>query len=714
MFSFPWPSAARNEKVLSGKANLLPIKAPVSETPTPFFNKMKRKREDGSPTSTHLDRPAPKRSTETMTHIPAPTSDMQRAVLPVQAPGTNGQNTSDYSESPSSREVASEGVAIRPTPQGQYLSDPKKPSCNTINHHREGRVQHSSTGSVDISAFREAIEAQFGLEILLKHKELRLIDQELAKCQIGLEQLRRCQVIPYPASSSTPEVMQSVSSGSGTPFNNRAPYASPWGVTDGPYSRHYQRWLIPDSAFDENFVETTQVPTSAGKTMPERATRGSKYEMGAAASKSRSHRGSNAARLKALPHGYPEPKEEKGPMIVKRGSDGKMVKLVCLDCRRSNFNSAQGFINHCRIAHSRQFQNHDSAIEASGEEVDMDAEGSIGEINSSSQAIASSALVHPLIRSSAHLARTTSTEALLISSPKGKRSQANCSTDNPPTVVVAASQTMSTPQQQKLAGLVGSDPFTPSPQTPHLSALFAKLGRGGDLEDMVNQAKERADVDLSLSSDDEEDDTTELTAGTVHAPQSRSTRGVLRGGHMPVRQTKSPAPLKPSPNYQMSYNGSQKPAYLSNFNIHQAFSSPYHSDGVQEDPNSAIPMTNTPFNLSPNTIEAHTAPSLVSDDGDYGNTHSESESPSSAEADDDDHYIPAELMDHEDMDLGQGSSAAHHIGLGGKPHTPIMRRRSSAMRSSIALPLHGAEQRHVSFASPARTQRRDSRTTDPK
>ena len=53
---------------------------------------------------------------------------------------------------------------------------------------------------VDPSQVREAIESQFSLEILLKHNELRLINQELAKCQVGLEQLRRCHLIPYPTS----------------------------------------------------------------------------------------------------------------------------------------------------------------------------------------------------------------------------------------------------------------------------------------------------------------------------------------------------------------------------------------------------------------------------------------------------------------------------------------------------------------------------------
>lgn len=700
MFSFQWPSVARNENAVSQAGNVMSTQAPVAQIP--LFNKLKRKREDSSPTSPHPDGPAPKRTTETMSHVQIPAQDTQHLALSEPPTDTDGKNLSNQIQATTSRETAC------PDFQCWNQSISGQQGVGIIHGGCDERVQDSSTVSKRTSAARDAIEAQFGLEILLKHKELRLIDQEFAKCQVALEQLRRCHIIPYPAISSDPQAVQEVSNSSGTASNNRAPSAPPWGVADGPYSRHYQRWLIPDRAFDDTIPENAQLSTFAGKTMPERARRGLKSEMGTAAGKSRSHRGSTNARLHSLPHGYPEPKEEKGPMIVKRGSDGKMVKLVCLDCRRSNFNSAQGFINHCRIAHSRQFLSHDAAIEASGEEVDVDTEGVMGEMNNAPQVTASSALVHPLIRSSAQLSRTIPIEP----STKRKKSQASSSTDNQPIRIMHTVQSMPTPQQTKITSLTDPAPFTPSPHTPHLSALFAKLGRGGNLDDMVNQAKARPEVDLSLSSDDEDDDVMEVAAGTTDTPQSRSTRGVLRGSHMPVRQHQSPTPSVHSPIHHTSPHGSQKPPFLSNINVHQAYPSPFHSDDAQEEHNTAMHNSNIPFNLSPNTIEAQTAPSLVSDDGDYENTHSESESTSSAGADDDDdhHYIHAELMDHDDMDLGEGSSATHHIGLGGKPHAPTVRRRSSGGGPPMALHNGVADRRHVSFASPTRRHKRDSRT----
>ncbi|KAL9070857.1 MAG: hypothetical protein Q9161_004648 [Pseudevernia consocians] len=708
MYLLSWSSSARNDKVLKEKANIMPTqqqRPPMTQIP--LFNKMKRKRSDGSPASPLLECPSPKRRTETMSHVEIPAAELQRGILPCQEDQHDRESESNQKR------------------QGQILNEMQWERANKSTHLQNrpsDKVTHSNfdhhdsdTGSLSKTmtapaALCEAIEAQFSLEILLKHRELRLIEQEFAKCQIALEQLRRCQIFPYPALSSTLEGMQAASTGSGAAYDNRAQYAPPWGVANGPYTRHYERWLIPDSAFDVSVADHTQTPTLGGDLVLERATRGSKAEKGSVAGKSRSQRGSNSARLKALPHGYPEPKEEKGPMIVKRSSDGKMVKLVCLDCRRSNFNSAQGFINHCRIAHSRQFLSHDAAIEASGEEVDMDMEGGLGE-SSNSQASASAGLVHPLIRSA--LAQPTPADSATLSSRRKKSQSAAAPKAQLPTALSSV-EAISTPCR---AGFGMPEhrktdpvPFNPSPQTPHLSALFARVGRGGDLNEMVAQAKTSPEIDLSLSSDDEDEQEEVSPAEQIGASQSRSTRGVVQGGYLPACVTISPTPLERSPIHQGISSNSYRANPLPSMNGHYGYQSPYHGRNHHQDPGMPMHDNASPFNLSPNTIESHTAPSLVSDDGDYENTHSESETPSSGEADDDeDHYIHAEMIDHDEMDLGEGSSHAHHLSLGGKPHSPTAGQRSSAMRHPSAIREEGGEDRHVSFASPVRRLRKGSR-----
>ena len=716
------------------KANFMPNKQqrlpPVTQIP--LLNKMKRKRDDSTLVSPRLGSPAPKRRTETLSHIQVPYADAQVASPPPQENRVNGERLPNHAEMHTSQgpdSMVLDGAQDRSSVQDQTnLNTPDTPNRPDAVGSRGGEAgaRRSLSTAEKQAALRQTIESQFSLEILLKHKELRLIDQEFAKCQVALEQLRRCQIIPYPATSSVFEDMQAASTGSGPSFNNRAVYAPPWGVTNGPYSRHYERWLIPDSAFDENVVETPQTPAGIGKTLADRPTRGSKSEKGIVASKSRSQRGSTSARLKALPHGYPEPKEEKGPMIVKRSSDGKMVKLVCLDCRRSNFNSAQGFINHCRIAHSRQFLSHDAAIEASGEEIDADTEAGLGEM-SGLQTTASAGLVHPLIRS-AHLARNNSPTETVNASSRRRRLQASSSLVNQPAVTPNTPQAMFAANRRGL-GISGDArpdpaPFVPSPQTPHLSALLARLGHGGDLDELVTEATTRPEIDLTTLSDEEDGSDAEGVANApqnLEVPQSRSTRGVLRGGggggELFNRTTRSPTPSQQISSPPSRSNvASQRPAYFPNITQHAPYPSPY--DSIDHARHHGHPTSmldhQSPLNLSPNTIESHTAPSLVSDDGDYENTHSESEAPSSAEADEDDHYIHAEVMDHDDMDLGEGSSGSqeHHLALGGKPHGPSAARRSSAMRPPTAIHHGATAERHVSFASPQRRLRRGSRAKE--
>lgn len=674
-------------------ANFAPMKQePPSLAQIQTLNNLKRKRKDSSSLSPCPKTPEPTRRTETLSHVQVPAPQIHRTDFPmpeqrkhdeddVVSPGATGGQTSNGMEDSSRK--------------GEVLIEDPKSNGHGIVGRAIGGPKATVRAPPSTTDLREIIEAQLSLEILLKHKELRLIDQEFAKCQAGLEQLRRCQIVPYPAMSSEYDDMLMASSGSGPSYNDRAPSAAPWGVVDGPYSRHYQRWLLPDSTFDDTISPGVQAAPHGGKTLPGQRGAGSKAEKATLAGKSRSQRGSTSARLKALPHGYSEPKEEKGPMIVKRTSDGKMVKLVCLDCRRSNFNSAQGFINHCRIAHSRSFVDHKTAFEACGEDIEMDADGGVGEVNNS-QATASVGLVHPLIRSSGQLARTLPL------------------TDPQPTQTPSTPRPTTTATPQPSAPSVIHPTFTPSPHTPHLSALFARIGRGGNLDDMVAEAQEKPDVDMLLSSDDEEDEATEDPVENPQPPQSRSTFGGLRGGYFPTERGKSPIPSpQPTVRYPSS-TGSQKPPFLSSINVHQAYPSPHHSEDGHNNPDTSVPEnTNSPFNLSPNTIEAHTAPSLVSDDGDYGNNHSDSDGPSSSEGEDDhDDYIHATVMDHDDLDLGEGSSAHHHIGLGAKPHGSTNGRRPSAMRPPLALHNGEAEQRHVSFASPTRRVRRDSKNQD--
>ncbi|MCJ1287038.1 hypothetical protein MMC26_006385 [Xylographa opegraphella] len=552
-----------------------------------------------------------------------------------------------------------------------------------------------------MTQLQEIIESQFGLEILLRHNELRLIDQEIAKCQVALEQLRRCQLIPYPASTSSISDMQAVSGGVGPTYGSGrdAPQAAPWGVTDGPYSRHYAKWLIPDPLFDGELSPDTQPQSTAGKRLPERTTRGSKADKTTPALKSRSQRGSAGSRLQALPAGYPEPKEEKGPMIVKRSTDGRMVKLVCLNCRRENFNSAQGFINHCRIAHGRGFASHDAAALACGEEVEFNEAGGVIS-DSTGGGPANAGLVHPLIRSA--LAR-----GITSMSPAPKRRKSHSKTDSGSHVPDASAHTQSSRHRPGFSVVSPSNdtfvskPFVPSLSTPHLSALFARSGRGGNLNEFVTEATTQTEVDLS-----EEDDGDYEMEDAPGEPNPRSSRGILHGSLAPTRTTMASAPLNRTIVNKAVESPPRKPGNLTHV-ANVDYASPYHTQS--SGPINTVLLSHTPpLNLSPNTIESNPAPSLVSDDeDDYEDPHSDSEAPSSEAGHEDEGRYVVEVEDEEEAG---GSNVDPELATAVKARAHPTSRRRSVLRTAVPIGQQREQDtRRVSFRSPTRDSKPSGR-----
>ncbi|KAJ5131797.1 hypothetical protein N7448_005955 [Penicillium atrosanguineum] len=594
MFSLlpSWPSAIGGNKVMAEEVKML------SSSCAPGANialspMLKRKRSD----STVADAPV---TTKFRTEDPVAFSSQP-------TPSPTVTSTSDHVASPSPS-----GATARPPAQ-------------------------AASGAPDVNRLRDNLTAQISLEVLLKHNELRLIDQEIAKCQVALEQLRRCSEIPFPG-SAVAGVSADVSSGSGAsllkPGNGPAALSpAPWGVTEGPYSRHYARWLLPDPRFDGGEVRSG-LSTASGAGLPlveGRSTRGNPVDYPMLAGKSRPSRNSTGEKLSAgLPSGYPIVKEKAGPMIVRRKSDQVMVKLVCLDCRRDNFSSTQGFINHCRIAHGRNFASHDAAAMASGEPVEVDEAGTVvGGRSESTSSVASQGYVHPLIRSAAqpptpsNALPTPSKDAL---TPR-KQSDLISAVATPPATVLS---NQSFRRQTKLVKPVNPS-FMASPATPHLSALMRDRGLGLDMSKLVEESK--APVDLSGLSDDESDmeESRQPTRRASQEPSQQSTPAARQPMRMPTSQaaserTESRKGLERATHGpQLSYEMTPLPAPASPAVHHREL-----------------------FASRPNTIESNQAPSLVSDDEDDYEAASDSDSPSSSEAGDQDQdFRHIEVQDDE-------------------------------------------------------------------
>jgi len=458
--------------------------------------------------------------------------------------------------------------------------------------------RRSSAAAVDIESVKDVIQSQFGLDILLKHDELRLINQELAKCQVALEQLRRCHLIPYPVQCPTPSQMLDISSGKGPALQTRPgqpipKWAPPFGVVDGPYARHYAKWLIPDPSFDGMEAEPyVAADSSRVKVAEGRTTRNSMADI-SGLGKSRPARGTAGQKLQALSSGYPQPKTKQDPCVLKR-SDGATVKLVCIDCDRWDFCSTQGFINHCRIAHKRDFKSHEEAAVHCGQPIELDKSGGIvGNETQKPAPTSSSGLVHPF------LSNDTSSEQ---SPYKLLLSRIRDSMDLYKAGKLPHRAEIPTAPAGKSSDFVGSS------ATPYLSQLMQKKKHAGNLNERVADAKTKVDLDLLAPQEDSDVEmvstTDEPASSKRSALPAARTPAVMR---VPARSAASPPPSAAAPRPASSKG--RTPTQLELAPLDGSVSSEFPETPIYEDDMDA--------DLSPNTMASNNAPSLVSDDGEY-------------------------------------------------------------------------------------------------
>jgi ADA HAT complex component 1 len=555
---------------------------------------------------------------------------------------------------------------------------------------------------LESSRVRDAIESQFSLEILLKHDELRLVNQELAKCQAALEQLRRCHLIPYPSAQGTPDAMYNTSNGTGPALRqgDHVPaWAPPYGVADGPYTRHYAKWLIPDPMFD-GIVQDQWYGfegSRASRTAPEgRSTRNSFTDINSAASKARTQRGSSGQKLQALSSGYPVAKERAGPCVLKRAEDGQMVKLVCNDCQRENFSSTQGFINHCRIAHRKEYKSHEEAAIACGQPIDIDETGGIvGE--EKTVAAPSNGLVHPFVRDApvdrqAYVDLLSRIDASMQLFKQGQHPGATCIPGLPGSSIKAGSQTPSDAGPRKN--------LVPSADTPYLSKLMQNKGVGANLAEIVGEAKQHVDFEEYAPGFESDDGESPLDAGPGRFDGADSPLPAMR---MPARTAKGQTPLgRPGSSKGVDALPSRTPgispraAYAVPVNTtpvenHDQASAPLGNDGDlfnHHDADGDLDMMGPSLvDLSPNTVASNNAPSLVSDDGEYDEGDEDAES--SASEDEEEGSDVAEI----DIEDGEGEKEV--------PRT-VLRNRSGGGAQGMRL---RKEDKHVTFVSPVKETR---------
>lgn len=570
-------------------------------------------------------------------------TSVARAIHPVTPPSSAAPTPVATSQAPltmpaSSSSIQPPTVAAAPAPSSpSSIPDPHQPQSR----HAPALLVKSTVSKRDRA--RQKIESHINYEILLRHDELRLIEQEMAKAQIALEQIRRCKHIPYPGTPGADATPYHASTGQGAalepaPGFTRPLHPTAFGVADGAYSRHYSHWLLPDPSFDSVPADSLAPASCTRSYFDGRASRPLERTSFAA---SRSGRHSIGGPHHALPSSYPTPKPLVGPLIIKRLSDNKMVKLVCVWCQKENISSVQGFLNHCRIAHGEGFASHEAAAQKCGQPIDDD------QIPVTTPSAPSQTPVTPTVQTPAAptptstlaSAPTCSTLVHPLNQTKIQPRDAAAALVNSiqPSSSGAPASTKAAARPRPLALNIPKardSTFVPSQKTPNLSALFQKTGLNLNLSKLVADASQRLNLDdiPPLGDADEVDSPCQkgnsASASTARPTGASKSKSVPASGPHIFRLPQAPATKMPAvvpDSTATSFTTSPNPSF------HMQPES--YSPTTQQSPRSPqdVSMTNSPeYGLSPH---ADINPGLITDneeDGDF-------ESPSDV-SDSEDHH----------------------------------------------------------------------------
>ncbi|KAF1814499.1 hypothetical protein P152DRAFT_393424 [Eremomyces bilateralis CBS 781.70] len=628
IFRLPWSTEPTVDRTaVDALAYQKPRQKPIVEIP--FISKGKRKASElgSSPGATSwCDSPVLKKCKPSR---PSPHAHVNRAAKMANLPLQQAVAGAESTDSGSSRSNALESTPSTPIDETKATQDgPADSEPYGINVDKMTKAQR-------------VIEAQFDLEIMMKHEELRRIDQEMAKCQAALEQLRRCRIIPYPGLQGFSE---SVTDGKGPslrppPGHTRPSFPAPWGVADGPYSRHYAAWLLKDPSFDSHPVQYIPKPLSARdsetrrSTVDGRTTRGSGGEM-AFSGFSRPSRQSTGSKSAFGPGDQTPTGPPRDPLVFRRQADGKLVRLACNKCLKDQFANVQGFINHYRIQHHYGFRSHEAAAIACGKEID-ESEAVAAGAPTPSPLMATpketaakpithldKPLVHPLIK---NVPNRPPMPTLMQEVLDGLRADPK----------KFAKQTRKVSESSSLSS------FRPSHQTPHLNSLLKNRGFSGDLSKFVADATIRYEDSVSYEpSEDEAEAGQEVVSIPNKVKRVPPKLNASKGG--------------------VSYHGGKE---QNSNRVRPRLASPgtYSDRAAGDDPDSP---RQDEVDLSPNTVESN--PGLVSDyeDDDDEDYNASSHGHTDEEETD---MMDVDIEDHSDIDRGNGlNRIGRHRGTGSR------------------------------------------------
>jgi ADA HAT complex component 1 len=578
MFRLPWSTESPGDKIMEKSTLHKSRPMPVVEMPN-FMNKIKRKRTD-SP------EPASAQHAHVVKKWKGAHGESKPAVSAIgSANSMNGvvpESVKFATAQAAPKVPTAEAVDSRPKAQPSRKEGPSKSKVVKVQKTAakpESVNIPTITMDTGLSPVQQAIEAQIDMEILLKHNELRLIEQELAKCQVALEQLRRCSLVPFPGTEGLSEdLSMGIGASLQPPSGHTAPqYAAPWGVTDGPYTKHYSKWLISDAKFDSVSERVLAQQAHGYFGVGEgRTTRGSFGDFGSTNRGRTSRTSTGMLKIPALGE-TPAPAPKIDPLLHKRSTDGQWVRLYCAQstCQHSNFSNTQGFLNHCRIKHNQVFKSHDQAAIACGVPVDLNESGNpVTATEPASTPAATPAIAFPV--------PTTPGIVHSLASQVAPAAQAKDVHRDP---------TAAPRNDSKVSPASFKNSDVPS----YLQCRLVNSGFTGDIKSLVETARAKVDLDVLEASDDDLADASALPNPTATQPPQLARLPVIGSPAAPGSKAPSARP------------GSKKGNASSHTRLPLSFPSPIKSEHGHD-------MVDSPVGLSPNTAESN--PGLVSDHDD--------------------------------------------------------------------------------------------------
>lgn len=182
---------------------------------------------------------------------------------------------------------------------------------------------------IPAETLRNILNNQVDLEIRLKHRELKLTEEEIGKCEAQMLALRQFFEVPNEIS-----------------------------FREEPNEFTLKYYEILNRSLSVNYTKLQQqlyarqnhVPAPLAESIPTEQSHS--YRTRSTTSSLRPSIGGLALQVSGC---------------IYRRTDGIIVRLTCPGCQRSNFSSAQGFLNHNRIAHNKEFASQDEAALKCGE-----------------------------------------------------------------------------------------------------------------------------------------------------------------------------------------------------------------------------------------------------------------------------------------------------------------------------------------------------------